>query len=346
MDSQMTDPQIPDPADAEQQRAVSLLRSVDVAAPDALRARLEAMIDEAGGRRHRRPLSARWRNTLFVPAATALAIVIVALVVAVRIGLRRAERRSDRTACGRPRRQRRPRPRDAARPDLLAAGVDGIPFPSYVSSPGWRATGSRTQVVHHRKIVTIYYRAPDGTRVGYSIVPGHYLSPQSHVEHRPRRRPLLVRTGRPGPIRDLEPRRPHVRDRGHDRAQLDVAEARARGRGHRRLTTYAGCAVPTRPPWRLLIARSADQRLRRPYRHPQGRDRARERDLLQRPAGSALGGVAGRRRGERQSCSPRTSTRSCRSSPRRPGSSRRCRDPQQRQATLEPLRRRGRRVGR
>ena len=130
--------------------------------------------------RQRRPLSARWRNTLFVPAATALAIVIVALVVAARIGLDRAERRPDRTACAAPRRRRRRPPRDAARPDLLAAGVDGIPFPVYVSSPGWRATGSRTQVVHQRKIVTVYYRAPDGTRVGYSIVPGHYLAPQSN----------------------------------------------------------------------------------------------------------------------------------------------------------------------
>ena len=45
-----------------------------------------------------------------------------------------------------------------------------------MSSPGWRATGSRTQVVHHRSIVTVYYRAPDGTRVGYSIVPGHTLT--------------------------------------------------------------------------------------------------------------------------------------------------------------------------
>ena len=63
-----------------------------------------------------------------------------------------------------------------AHPDLLAAGVDGIPFPSYVSNPGWRAIGSRTQVIHHRTIVTVYYRAPDGTRVGYSIVPGHTLT--------------------------------------------------------------------------------------------------------------------------------------------------------------------------
>lgn len=175
MDSQMTDPEPPDPADPEQQRAVSLLRSVDVTAPDALRARLETMIDEAGGRKQRRPRSTRWRNTLFVPAATALVIVIVALVVllgsgstAPTIGQTAKLALSSATA---------PAPaRDAGHPDLLAAGVDGIPFPSYVSNPGWRAIGSRTQDVHKRTIVTVYYRAPDGTRVGYSIVPGHTLT--------------------------------------------------------------------------------------------------------------------------------------------------------------------------
>lgn len=175
MDSQMTDPEIPDPNDAEQRRAVSLLRSVDVAAPDALRARLETMIDEASGRGRRRPLSSRWRNTLFVPAATALAIVIVALVVllgsgstAPSVGQTARLALSAATA---------PAPvRDAAHPELLAAGVDGIPFPYYVSSTGWQATGSRIQVVHERSIVTVYYRTPDGTRVGYSIVPGHSLT--------------------------------------------------------------------------------------------------------------------------------------------------------------------------
>jgi hypothetical protein len=175
MDSQMTDHEIPDPADPEQQRAIALLRSVDVAAPDALRTRLEAMIDEASGRKHRRPLNARWRNTLFIPAATALAIVIVALVVllgsgstAPSVGQTAKLALSSATA---------PAPaRDRAHPELLAAAVDGIRFPSYVSSRGWRATGSRTQVVHERTIVTVYYRAPDGTRVGYSIVPGHTLT--------------------------------------------------------------------------------------------------------------------------------------------------------------------------
>jgi len=174
----MTDPETPDPAaDAEQQRAMSLLRSVDVTAPDALRARLEGMIDDASGRRRRAPLSARWRNTLFLPAATALAIVIVALVLvlgsgssAPTVGQTAKLALSSATA---------PAPaRDAAHPELLSAAVDGIPFPYYVSSTGWQATGSRVQVVHGRKIVTVYYRAPDGTRVGYSIVPGHSLTSQ------------------------------------------------------------------------------------------------------------------------------------------------------------------------
>jgi hypothetical protein len=175
MDSQMSDSETPNPADPEQQRAIALLRSVDVAAPEALRSRLDAMIDEAGGRRRRRPLSSRWRNTLFVPAATALAIVIVALVVllgsgstAPSVGDTAKLALSSATA---------PAPAaDAGHPDLLAAGVDGVPFPSYVSNPGYRATGSRRQVVHERTIMTVYYRAPNGTRVGYSIVPGHTLT--------------------------------------------------------------------------------------------------------------------------------------------------------------------------
>jgi hypothetical protein len=175
MDSQMTDPQSPNPADPEQQRAIALLRSVDVAAPDALRARLDAMIDEAGGRTRRRPLSSRWRNTLFVPAATALAIVIVALVVL--LGSGSTAPSVDQTAKIALSSATAPAPeRAAGHPELLAAAVDGVPFPSYVSNPGWRATGSRSQLVHERTIVTVYYRRPDGTRVGYSIVPGHTLT--------------------------------------------------------------------------------------------------------------------------------------------------------------------------
>src|ERR1700734_727271 len=117
----MTDPEIPDPADPEQQRAISLLRSVDVAAPDALRTRLEAKIDEAGGRKRRRPLSGRWRNTLFVPAAAALAVVIVALVVL--LGSGSTAPSVSQTAQLALSSATAPAPaRDGGHPDLLAAG--------------------------------------------------------------------------------------------------------------------------------------------------------------------------------------------------------------------------------
>jgi hypothetical protein len=188
---------------SEQERAVSLVRSVDVAVPDALRARLTGMLEEAGapargeasgedeatartradreheGRRRRRPgrraPGSRWRNTLFLPAATALAVVILAIVFV--FGPGSTAPSVDQTArlALAPATAPAP-PRDGAHPGLLAAAVDGIPFPYYTENSGWQATGSRTETVHERKIVTIYYRAQDGTRVGYSIVPGGSLS--------------------------------------------------------------------------------------------------------------------------------------------------------------------------
>jgi hypothetical protein len=176
---------------AEQERAASLVRAVDVAAPDALRARIAGMIDEADApageaerastdrrrrrRSDRRWRGSRWRNTMFLPAATALAIVIVALVFV--LGGGSSAPSVDQTAKLALAPATRPAPaRDSAHPELLAAAVDGIPFPYYAERSGWHASGSRTQLVHERKIVTVYYRAQDGTRVGYSIVPGGSLS--------------------------------------------------------------------------------------------------------------------------------------------------------------------------
>jgi hypothetical protein len=159
---------------SEQERAVSLMRSVDVAAPDALRGRLEGMLGEPRPAPARARRTSRWRNTLFLPAATALAIVIVALVLLLggssgpsvdqtaKLGLAAATAPAP--------------PRDSAQPDLLSASVGGVPFPSYVESTGWRASGSRTDRLHRRRIVTVFYRTTDGTRVGYSIVPGKALA--------------------------------------------------------------------------------------------------------------------------------------------------------------------------
>ena len=182
---------------AEQERAVSLVRSVDVAAPDALHARIAGMLDQTdattagdrtaadqSARRHGRrrrsgfgrwSRDSRWRNTLFLPAATALAIVIVALVFL--LGGGASSPSIDQTArLGLSPATAPAPPRDATHPAVLAAAVDGIPFPYYGATTGWQASGRRSDLVHERKIVTIFYRAQDGTRVGYSIVPGSALS--------------------------------------------------------------------------------------------------------------------------------------------------------------------------
>jgi hypothetical protein len=171
---------------AEQERAVTMVRAADVAAPDALRGRLEGMLGEAGAsdgadqppraaRSRRAPRRAIWRNTLFLPGATALAIVIVALVLLLGGGSHSPT--VDQTAKLALSPATAPAPaRDSSHPDLLTADVDGIPFPAYVETVGWRATGSRSDTVHRRHIVTVYYRAGDGTRVGYSIVPGKALT--------------------------------------------------------------------------------------------------------------------------------------------------------------------------
>jgi hypothetical protein len=152
---------------AEQQRAVSLMSTLDERAPDSLRARIEA--DTAGSRSSRR--APRWRPSLVLPAATALAVVVAALVVllqgstgsptvpqTVRVTLAAATL---------------PAPaQDAARPYALKLGVDGIPFPDWQQSLGWSATGARLDTIGGRHIATVFYTGRGGQRVGYAIVSG------------------------------------------------------------------------------------------------------------------------------------------------------------------------------
>src|SRR5450755_3148481 len=64
----------------EQERTVTMLRALDEPAPAGLRDRVREMTDGAAQTRGPRR-AARWRRSLFVPAATALAVAVAALVV-------------------------------------------------------------------------------------------------------------------------------------------------------------------------------------------------------------------------------------------------------------------------
>ena len=158
---------------AEQQRAVTMLRALDQTAPAPLRARIDEMTG-AGERPDRRP-AVRWHRALVLPGATALAVVVAAIIVLVGGGA---------TAPTVPQTARLalaaatlPAPRvDSADPWQLAVSAAGIPFPNWAATSRWASSGARTDRIGGRTVTTVFYRNPKGVKVGYSISSGAPLS--------------------------------------------------------------------------------------------------------------------------------------------------------------------------
>jgi hypothetical protein len=159
----------------EQERAVTMLRALDEPAPPALRARVRELTDgaaeTAGARR-----VLRWRRSLFVPAATALAVVVAALVVVLGSTGSSSPPTVPQTAHLALAAATSPAPaEDPAHGGLLRLRVGGIAFPYYGRTAGWDATGTRTDTLRGRVVVTVFYMARHH-RVGYAIVSGAPLA--------------------------------------------------------------------------------------------------------------------------------------------------------------------------
>jgi hypothetical protein len=151
---------------AEQQRMVSLLRALDDPAPESLRARVHELTEPA-----KRSRPSRRLRPFALPAATVLAIAIAALVVVLQGGstaptipqtVHFALAASTMASPS----------EDSSHRDLLSLRVDGIPFPYYQPTIGWKTAGSRTDTLGGRRVVTVFYTASRGSRVGYAIVSG------------------------------------------------------------------------------------------------------------------------------------------------------------------------------
>jgi hypothetical protein len=155
----------------EQERAVTMLRALDEPAPAALHARVREMTD--GSLTPRR--APRWRRSLFVPATTALAVAVAALVVLLG-GSGASGPTVSQTAHLALAAATLPAPaEDAAHRNLLRLRVGGIAFPYYGRTAGWEATGARTDTLGGRRVITVFYTA-HGHRVGYAIVDGAPLA--------------------------------------------------------------------------------------------------------------------------------------------------------------------------
>ncbi len=196
-------------AEAENRRAIELLRSLDgVRAPTSLRHAVEAMIadpaalertiadsttansttatpptdplaadrpatsgERASFRRTRRSPRLRLR---LAGALALTAAAVVAFVLALSSGAGTPTVLETSRAGLRAATQLAP---SESSSDLhqLAISAAGIPYPYWGASLGWEATGARADRVGGRTVTTVFYADHHGQRIGYSIVSGPAL---------------------------------------------------------------------------------------------------------------------------------------------------------------------------
>jgi hypothetical protein len=148
-----------------------LLRSIDVAAPQHLHERVEAMVGERSNRAARAPGAIGGLRLRLGAAATALAAAAAALALALSgsgggLSLQQAS-----AVTLRPATMAAPRESHSDRTHLTAA-VEGVSFPYWGERFGWRSDGSRVDRVGGRTFKTVFYSDGRGHRIGYAIVAG------------------------------------------------------------------------------------------------------------------------------------------------------------------------------
>lgn len=147
-------------------------------APERLRARVEA-------RRPSRVTMTRRRIGYSGGLAAALAVVVLALVLLLPSGSPGAPSVSQAASVAvRGPVGPAPAPDPQAPGYQLAQSVGSLYFPNWTSAFGWRATGQRTDSLHGRKLVTVYYQGQH-ERVAYTIVSTPALpAPSAKVSYR------------------------------------------------------------------------------------------------------------------------------------------------------------------
>ncbi len=60
-------------------------------------------------------------------------------------------------------------------PPVLDAKVGALEFPDWQEKFGWKAVGRRDSNLSGRPVTTVYYRNPEGARLGYAVVAGNAL---------------------------------------------------------------------------------------------------------------------------------------------------------------------------
>ena len=158
---------------ARKGEALIAAAAADVRAPQSLREAIERDRERAAARA-RAPFWRRHRLGLAAAGATAAALAAVAITVGTggndtepSLTEVYATARLDPTEAA-------PPPLGGA-PPVLAAEVGNLAFPDWQKSFGWKAVGRREDELSGRAVTTVFYRNPDGARLGYAVVAGDAL---------------------------------------------------------------------------------------------------------------------------------------------------------------------------
>jgi len=151
---------------------VDLVRSVDVSAPPSLHARIDALVGESEPAAAPRPARGRrWRLAAAGGALAVAAAVLILLISAAgtdtqRLSVGRATALTQLPASmGAP-------GESASASGSLDASVEGVSFPYWEHSLGWRSSGARVDSVGGRTVHTVFYTDARGRRIGYAIASG------------------------------------------------------------------------------------------------------------------------------------------------------------------------------
>jgi hypothetical protein len=158
---------------AREGKALIAAAMADVRAPQSLREAIERDREPAAAG-PRAPFWRRHRLGLAAAGTVAAALAVVAITLETggnntELSLTRvyAAARLDPTGAA-------PRPL-GGEPPVLDAKVGNLAFPDWQKSFGWKAVGRREDELSGRAVTTVFYRNPEGARLGYAVVAGDAL---------------------------------------------------------------------------------------------------------------------------------------------------------------------------
>jgi hypothetical protein len=160
-------------ARAREGQALIAAAVADVRAPQSLRESIERERERASARA-RAPFWRRHRLGLALASTAAVALVVGVIALqsdetATEPTLASVSATAGLTAT-------EPAPTTVGgTPPNLDANVGELVFPDWKAKFGWEAVGRRDDTLSGRPVTTVFYRNPDGARLGYAVVSGDAL---------------------------------------------------------------------------------------------------------------------------------------------------------------------------